>query len=352
MIRVFVSIVTYKSRQYIEACLESLFKQDFGRDQYRVVISDNATTDGTLEFVRARYPQVEIIENKANLGFAGGNNVVFRKAKQEKIPYVVLVNYDIVADPGWLRELIAKADSEPRAGSVQSLILLHDKPRLINSSGNRIHYLGFGYTGGYLQDKDSFGCSDSDEMANASGCAVLYRMEVLDKTGYFNPAFVAYHEDLDLGWRLRLAGYTNILAKKSIIYHKYEFGRSISKYYLMERNRWMVLLTHYDWRTLWVILPMFLAVEAGMIFFSIRNGFWRQKAKAVFYFWNPKNIFSVLADRERVQSIRKVKDREIVSIFDSEILFQGDIAQNSWVTHLGNPVLRFYWTWAKRLIIW
>ena len=84
-----------------------------------------------------------------------------------------------------------------------------------------------------------------------------------------------YHEDLDLGWRMKLLGYNNIVAKTSVVYHSYEFSRSIKKYYYMERNRFIVMFQNYKLGTILLILPVLVIMEMGLLLFSLSNGFFK-----------------------------------------------------------------------------
>ena len=104
---------------------------------------------------------------------------------------------------------------------------------------------------------------------------------------YFNEDLFIYHEDLDLGWRLWLQAFRCLLAPQSVVYHKYDFSRSISKYYYMERNRYIVSLQNYKVATLIILLPAWLAMELGLLAFSLFSGFWKDKLKTLVV----KNIF-------------------------------------------------------------
>ncbi|MBI4215421.1 MAG: glycosyltransferase family 2 protein, partial [Parcubacteria group bacterium] len=284
---VLISIVTYKSRNFIEDCLRTLSNQTYPKENYRIVISDNNTADGTLDFVRQNYPAIEIIENRKNLGFAGGHNRVFEKAVAEGYDYVIVVNDDILVAPDWLEHLAATAKSDSRIGSVQSKILLWPEQDKINSCGNLLHYLGFGFTSRYRQPDRHGLCSDREEIAYGSGCGVLYRVALIRQLGGFYEEFFAYHEDTEMGWRLRLAGYKNILSAKSVMYHKYEFSRGKQKFYWIERNRWLLLWYHYSIWSLLCVLPMAMLTEAGLVISAIRNQWWREKLRSMAYFLKP-----------------------------------------------------------------
>ncbi|MDP2918103.1 MAG: hypothetical protein Q8N68_01230, partial [bacterium] len=168
--------------------------------------------------------------------------------------------------------------------------------------------------------------------------------------GLFDDAIFAYHEEVDLSWRLRLAGFRVMLAPKSIIKHRYEFSRSIRKFYFMERNRYWVHIKNLRWPTLILIAPACLLLEIGLWFYAIVGGWWREKLRAYGYILNPKNIARLLIERKKVQKLRVVPDRVIVRMFSSQILYQ-EISHPLW-RYVGNPLFAFYWLVVKWFIWW
>ena len=151
-------------------------------------------------------------------------------------------------------------------------MLLGSDASRVNNLGNAMHYLGFGFVKHYQEDADKWLNRDPSEVGYASGAAMLIKKEVLDKIGMFDEKFFMYHEDLDLCWRARLAGYKIILAPKSIVYHFYEFNRNKKMLYWTERNRWVCLLQNYSISTLIKLFPMLFIVELMMIVYSLIGG--------------------------------------------------------------------------------
>ncbi len=347
--KIAIIIVTYNAEKYIEDCLSSLFKTLLENLETRVMVYDNASQDKTVEIIRNNFSKVKIIETGENLGFAGGNNIGMKRAISEGFDYIYLLNQDTVCGEGWLSEALALAEQDKKIGSVQSLLMLYPEKHKINSSGNEIHFLGFGYSGGYkkvFKDQEL----RPKEIAYASGAAVLLRREALEQVGFFNQDFFMYHEDLDLGWRMKMAGYKNMLAPGSIIYHKYEFSRSIKKYYYMERNRFWVLVQNYKLATFLLILPALLIMNLGLLFSSFVSGWWREEWKALVYFLSPKNWQKLLAKRKRVQAKRKFKDRQVLQNFTGKIEFQ-EVA-NPIVKYILNPIFSLYFRIIKLIIWW
>jgi GT2 family glycosyltransferase len=346
--RVAIIIVNFNGRAYLPDCLGSLHKLAYPADDYRIFFVDNASSDDSVDYVKNNFPQVVIISNRENLGFAGGNNAGMAKALQENYDYVFLINQDTVSDPGVLTQLVNFAEQDEKIGALQPRLMLYPAKDKINSLGNAIHYLGFGFSLGSNQNFS--GEIKPQEIAYASGAALLIKCSALAAVGLFEPEFFMYHEDFDLGWRLRLAGYKIFVLPEAVVYHKYEFSRSIRKYYYMERNRFICLLANYKIATLLVIGPALIVMEIGLFLFSLKSGFWREKIKVYRYFLRPASWRYVANLRKKTQSLRAVKDKKIVRLFIGKIEFQE--INNFVLNKIANPVFNLYWQIIKLLIIW
>jgi len=344
-------IVNFNGLEYLADCLTSLANLDYAKENYKIFLVDNASTDNSVNFVRANFPQVEIIVNKENLGFAKGNNIGIKKALAENFDYICLINQDTISDPGFLKELVKTAEADEKIAAVQPRIMLYPEKDKVNSLGNSIHYLGFGYSsGGYQQFNGNL---EPKEIAYASGAAVLIKTNVLKQVGLFDPDFFMYHEDLDLGWRMRLAGYKILVVPNAVIYHKYQFSKSIKKYYFMERNRLLCLLENYKIGTLILIFPAWLVMEIGLLLFSLKSGFWREKLRVYGYFFKLSTWRKISREKgvKRGIRVRRVRrDRDIVKLFTGKIEFQE--IDNYLLNKVANPLFDLYWRVIRRLIIW
>ena len=159
-----------------------------------------------------------------------------------------------------------------------------------------------------------------------------------------------YNEDQDLGWRLWLHGYRNVLAPKSIAYHQYEFSRSIEKMYFMDRNRILVILQNYRLPTLILLWPVNKFHELATMILAIKGGWGKQKLAVWRYFFKRSTWSMIRQKRGQRQRSRTVKDREIIHRFTGKILFQD--VMNPAVKYIANPVLGAYWWVVKRIIFW
>ena len=278
--RVVVIVTNFNGKRYLRGCLNSLLEQSYS--DYTITLVDNASSDGSVLMTKDEFPQVTVVANTHNTGFAGGCNTGLRHALKGNADAFVLVNSDTRANPDWLAELVAAAYGNRRTGICQSMIYLAGQPRIINTAGNQSHFLAFGYCGHYLEeDKGQF--AGVTDIPFASGTAMLIKRQVIETIGMMDEDLFLYQEDLDLSWRARLAGWRIILAPRSKIYHSYSFSRNKDKFYYLERNRLLVSLKNYSSRSLLVLAPAFLGAELAMLGYSLAGGWAGQKLRGYGY---------------------------------------------------------------------
>ncbi len=326
MKKVAVLILTWNARGYLDNLLLSVRKLAYPKEHRSIFVVDNASEDGSAQYVKNNFPEVTLIELNYNTGFAGGNNVGIQRALAESFEYVVLLNQDTEVDREWLTELVKAADSSERIGAVQSLVLLHSEREIINTRGNEFFYLGIGYSGGYKERKSTY-CAKLvkrnklyPECAYASGSSVLLKAAVLRKVGLFNEEHFAYPEDFDLGWRIRLAGYRIVTAPQSLMFHKYEFNRhKVRQYYWLERNRLLILYANYRFATLLLLLPMLVVLECALMCFFILEGGVAWKLKS--YGYIVRNLPRAIREKKLVSKFRCVSDRHILTLFSGVLKF-------------------------------
>ncbi|MBI4138591.1 glycosyltransferase family 2 protein [Candidatus Uhrbacteria bacterium] len=351
-----VIVVLWHSRPYLPALFDGLAGLAYPRDRMAVHVVDNSPGDGSLDEVRRlmavhgeRLPSVILHEPGKNTGFSGGNNLAMRQAIESGHPYVYLLNHDASFEPDALAAAVEAAERDPGVGSAQSLLVLQQHPDEVNSVGNAIHFLGFGYCAGYHEKRADVG-QDIREIAYASGAGVLYPTRVLKEVGLFDDTLFAYHEDLDLGWRIRLAGYKNVLAPRSVVRHRYEFSRSIAKWFWMERNRSAVVLKNYRWPTLVFLAPQLLAVDIIILMFSVMGGWWREKLRAMVWFWKPSTWVYLMRGRKEVERIRRVPDATILKRWSPEIAYQE--FEHPFMTTVANPLMGLSFRILKFVVRW
>lgn len=196
------------------AAVESLLAQTL---QPYIVVVDNASTDDSIHRLQESHPDIEVIHNTTNLGYAGGVNPGLERAIKLGATYAAPFNDDAVADADWLKKLVAYLDANPEVGAGACKVMTADKERL-DSTGD--YYTNWGLP--YPRGRRSYHLKKYDEDTDifaASGAASLFRVEALKKVGLFDQDFFAYYEDVDLSFRLQLAGWKVAYVPESIVYH-------------------------------------------------------------------------------------------------------------------------------------
>jgi GT2 family glycosyltransferase len=349
MKKIGIILVNYKdyAKRFLADCRDSLRAQDY--QNFQIYIVDNQTGEESFEYLAKNYPEAKILRNENNDGFAKGNNDGIKKALADGCEYVFLLNMDTVCAPTALSKMVEVIELNEKIGSVQARLMIFSDKNKINSLGNATHFLGFGYCLGYNEnwEKEKEDYRLPIEIFYPSGAAVLFRKEALEEVGFLDEEYWMYNEDQEIGWRLLLAGWKNVLAPDAVIYHKYEFSRSISKYYWMDRNRILAILECYQLATLLFILPAFILMEFGLILFSAKNGSFKEKMKIWRYFLTPKNWRYIFRARFRNQELRKIRDKEIAHLITGKIWYQeiGD-----WKLRLINPIFNAYWLLVRALL--
>jgi GT2 family glycosyltransferase len=209
-----IVVVNWNGKPHLRTCLEAVFAQ---RDAppFEVVLVDNGSTDGSVAFVREAFPAVRLVVLERNLGFTGGNNAGAREARGR---YLVFLNNDTAAQPGWLAAL-RRAVDEP-AGVVLTtsrVVYMHD-PEIVDSAGDGMLQWGGAFK--RLHGAPASAALESCEVFGVCGAACLVSKTVFDELDGFDEAFFVSHEDVDLSYRARLLGYRCWYAADAVVHHK------------------------------------------------------------------------------------------------------------------------------------
>ncbi|MBT6253893.1 glycosyltransferase family 2 protein [Candidatus Uhrbacteria bacterium] len=359
--KIAVQLVTYWSKagqKDIERCLSSLERLQYPKDRWSLVIVDNPSPHGSaadyiqknwLHKVGKGLPELFFVKNSENTGFAGGHQRAYEEAKKWGADSIYLLNQDAVMDRGALRNVAQYSSKNPDMAIVQSRTMLFDRPELLNSQGNCLHFLGQGYADGN-RTKPVDAISNRPHFY-ASGAAALVNMAAIEKIGgLFDPRYFMYHEDVDLSWRARLAGYDIGYAENSVVYHRYEFSRSIDKFFFMERNRYITHLAHLKVGTLLLILKPMMWAEFASLLFAARSGWFKKKIAAYRSLFKPEIRQMIRERRALSKSIRSVKDRDILKHMVGSIHAQE--VSHPIIKYIANPVLGIYHKVLKVIVFW
>ena len=272
--RVGVVLVAYNSGEAIRACLRSLADQQV---ELEVVVVDNGDPDGLACWMGKAFPDATYVRSTENLGFGGAVNVGLSRMDSE---YVLILNPDTVVTPGALRALLDCAETHPNAFLTPKLV----RPDgTINARGVEMHVTGITTCRSLGSPAAAFrGC---EPVPMLSGAAILARMEHLRALGGFDPDYFMYLEDADLSLRARLAGFDLICVDDAEVVHDYALRLEPRKFYLLERNRLLLLFQLVDRTHLVRLLPALLATELATWLYAFLKGWRYVSARASGYRW-------------------------------------------------------------------
>ena len=360
--KIAIIYLSFHSDPYIEDMVSAMKKITYPKDKLELVIVDNPhpkygssvkfLEQNVMTFSGKEICHTTLLPQRENSGFSGGNNVGVKWAIDNNFDYVYFHNNDGFLSANALEPIVEEMEKDKKIGQAQSLLMLYPETDLINSTGNSFHYLGFGFCADYRHKLSEKKLEKVTDIAYASGAGTLMRVDLLEKLGLWGEDFFMYHEDLEYSFRMRAAGYRVVLVSNSVFFHKYQFSRSIEKFYFMDRNRHAVMLMYFRIPTLIILAPMGIVLELAMLLFATKNGWLNQKIKVYSYWLKISNWKKWLKKRKKIQKMRKVKDRDLLKWASSEIKFQ-ESSMDSWVLkYIGNPLMKIYFAVVKVIIFW
>ncbi len=341
-----VILVNYNGRAYLERCLPSVLSTVTPEDEVMVV--DNSSTDGSADWVAEEFPAVRLIRSPVNGGFGYGCNLGAHYASRE---YLVFLNPDTTVVPGWLDALLAPF-SDPQVALVTPCIMRMDDPTRINTAGNDVHLTGLAFCRGAGMPLSAF--PTSEDVAAISGAAFSVRRDIWDILGGIDDSFFLYMEDTDLSWRAWLAGFRCRYVPNPVVYHDYALRFGEGKFFFQERNRCLLLLKNLRWRTLLLLIPSLLLAEVVTWGFLMmhRPRQWREKVRA--YLWVVRNWREILARRRAVQSLRRVRDRDLLARCTPYLAYEqtGYTTAARWAHRLLDPLFWLLYRITLYLVRW
>jgi GT2 family glycosyltransferase len=305
-------IANLNGEQHLRPCLDSVAALDYDRDRLDVVVVDNASTDGSRALVADRYPWVRVLPQEANLGFAEAVNVAAADSSAECI---ALMNNDMRLDPAWLRALVDAHAPEDGYPCVAGLILDWEGERIDFAQGF-VNFHGAGGQDRFGHSRDQVDVEDGLELLFACGGSMLVTRRLFLDLGGFDAAFFAYFEDVDLGWRLWIAGHKVRLAAGAVSFHRHAgTGGTLApgrRTLIFERNWLLMLIKNVDEPHVWRLLSaaLLLLNQRALLDTAARSARLEAVAEVV------DDLDAILERRRLVQASRRRSDSEVFRLFD------------------------------------
>jgi GT2 family glycosyltransferase len=318
-----VIILNWNGKDYLYPCIRSVKEQTY--QNMEIILVDNASTDGSVEYIKNLFPDLRLIINHENIGYGGGNNLGIREAKGK---YIFILNSDTEIEEKCVEWLWRCIEADQKIGVTTPKILLYDRRDTIDAAGLTVYPDGLSIGRGRLEPQEKY--NHSEEVFFGSGCASLYRKEMLKEIGLFDTDFFAYAEDTDLGWRARLAGWNAYYVPGAVVYHHHskKFGvYSSMKAFLVERNRIWVAWKNFPF----LILCLWPFYTLTRYFYQVIGILTRRGASGRFgqeysplllipisvkaYLSGLRGLPAILRKRKEVQSRKRISNQECYRLF-------------------------------------
>jgi GT2 family glycosyltransferase len=274
-------------------------------------VVDNASSDGSeriADEAAERHDSVRLLRSPTNRGYAGAVNLASAEAAGT---HVAVLNMDVVVSPGWLDPLILSLEANPDAGAACPLILLESDPGRINAAGQNVHVTGLGFNRLLEEPRERAG-AEPFRVSGLHGAAFAMRRDLLQSIGGWYEGGFLYHEDVELSWLLRLAGREIYCVPASTVSHDYHLTMFPHKLFLLERNRWSMLLANTRGATRLALSPLLALSELMMWGYCLLRGVSFLRAKLDSYRWISGNRERIRERRRFVEGLRRRSDWAVV----------------------------------------
>jgi len=308
-----IVIPNYNGKVFLEPCLKSLEKQSI--KDFSIIVVDNCSRDGSVDFLRKNYPKVEVVVLEKNKGFAGGVNEGIKRAKTDSI---IVLNNDTIQEKNWLQELISAAEQNSEAGIFASKVLKMEKRKEIDSTGDFYNWWGMPFPRGRDEiDKGQY--DNKTEIFGATGNGTLYKREVFEKIGLFDEEFFAYYEDVDLSFRAQLTGFKCKFVPQAVIYHKIgatsEKMSNFSLYHAL-KNSYYLFFKNAPFPLVITKFPKFFLGQMLRAISTIKKGHPLVLLKV--YFRVFVKIPHIFKERREIMKIKNVSNKYINKVIQEQ----------------------------------
>jgi len=257
-----IVLLNWNGKQDTIACIESLKKISY--DNAKIVVVDNASTDGSVESIPSLYPDIEFISLDNNRLYAGGNNAAFEKFWDKDYPYFLILNNDTTVEPEFIEPLVERLEKYPKIGIAGPKILYYDHPEMIWSAGGRINFWRGKIFHRGIRQFDGPKWNQATQVDYLSGCCFLIHRDLLKTLNGFDESYYIYTEDTDLCLRAAKLGYSIFYEPRSVMYHKVSSssGGGLTPFKIYHRIRSTHLFFRRHAKGIhWLCIPFSIALE-------------------------------------------------------------------------------------------
>lgn len=308
-----IVVCAYKEKELACQCIDSLL--DLSYPNYKIILVDDYSNDGTVELLKKRYPSITIIENKSNIRLSRARNVGFF-AGQSK--YIVTIDSDAVLAEDWLDKVVELMELDEKIGQATGKILMFDNHQEIAAAGGSMYFRGKAYDIGYEKSANDEKYNKIRQVLYACPASSIIRRSALSVIGGLAPIFLHGYEDVDFSLRLNIAGYKIFYCPEAISYHimRKNINPNIVKirtYYAI-RNRLLIMFRNYEFKGLLRHLPKNL-------FFTIKDC--KRYPERIWpviksWLWIVFHLLNIILQRKKINHFRKIKDRQLERLFNLE----------------------------------
>lgn len=322
-------VLNYNGKRFLKDCFDSLRACTY--ENFKVMLVDNKSTEDDVAWTEANYPEVQIVQTGSNSGYSRAYNIAVGKSDAK---YFVLLNNDVKVQPDWLEPLVEAAEADPAIGALQPKIhsmVQTDSFEYAGASGGFMDYLGYPFMRGRLFfdiEKDHGQYDQPVDLFWTSGAAMFVRAAALEKSGLLDEDFVHHMEEIDLCWRLKLAGFRLRVIPKSMIYH-FDGGTikpfSFMKLYWNHRNGIFMLFKNLSARRLIPVLFKRYLLDMVNVFYSllVRRDVNHARALLKAHAWVLVHLPFIWHKRKETQARCLVNPRQVESeMYPRSIILQ------------------------------
>jgi GT2 family glycosyltransferase len=319
-----IVILNWNGKRYLEQFLPSVLSTTYAN--CRLIVADNGSADDSIQYLRTNFPQVEILELERNHGFAKGYNEALKRVESD---YYLLLNSDVEVSPGWIEPMVDLLEQSPRNAACQPKILAYRNRQLFEyagAAGGWLDAYGYPFARGRVFDICEVDKGQYDQTAEvfwASGAALLIRSSVYRQLDGFDEYFFAHQEEIDLCWRLQLAGYRIFCCPASVVYHvgggTLPRGNS-RKTFLNFRNNQVMLWKNLPWGERWWKVPYRQTLDQVSALKGLLSGdgcyyIAIMKAHLAFMVW-------LLSGKRKRHGLRRRPVRQLPGVYNGNIVWQ------------------------------